>query len=88
MGFLLAYHLFLGKLEARDEAAIWPQIASSSMREALPIREGASGFVVELGGRDCGLPEHSHEELELNLVTRGEGVYLVEGRQLIHCHSS
>ena len=69
MGFLPAHHLFLGKLEARDQAAIWLQITSSSMREALPIREGASGFVVELGGRGCGRPQHSHEELELNLVT-------------------
>jgi AraC-like DNA-binding protein len=82
MGFLRAYHLFLGKLEARDQAPIWLQIACYSMREVLPIREGASGFVVELGGRGFGRPKHSHEELELNLVTRGEGVYLIEGSRV------
>src|SRR5688572_18950915 len=82
MGFLRAYHLFLGKLEARDQVPIWLQITSASMREVLPIREGASGFVVELGGRGCGRSQHSHEELELNLVTRGEGVYLAEGKRI------
>src|SRR5689334_5302732 len=52
------------------------------MREVLPIQEEASGFVVELSGHVCGRPEHSHEELEINLVTRGEGVYLVEGKRV------
>ncbi len=82
MGFLPAHHLFLGKLEARDQAPIRLQITNSRMREALPIREGALGFAVELSGQGCGRPQHSHEELELNLVTRGEGVYLVEGRRV------
>lgn len=52
------------------------------MKEALPIREGAWGFIEQVLSIGASPIAHTHDELELNLVTRGEAVYLIEGRRV------
>lgn len=73
---------FSESLKTVTRAGLQLKLAIPGMKEVLPIREGAAGFVEQLRGLISPRISHAHDELEINVVTEGEAVYLVDGRRV------
>jgi AraC-like DNA-binding protein len=50
-------------------------------REKLPIEDHMDGSIYRWQGPHPKFSPHTHEELEMNLVTKGEGTYFIEGHK-------
>jgi hypothetical protein len=50
-------------------------------REKLPIEDFMDGSIYRWQGPHPKFSPHTHEEMEMNLVTKGEGTYFIEGHK-------